>query len=342
MPEELNILKNNLEPQAASCGKVCQVECQVAKNGACTAFVSCVRKKNTVDTFGVARSRRRGPCSSGPGAPGGVPPMKEWKSHSRFPCSAQVYYDLMLDGKFQQTLHMTAMKMGCYDVTDDVQADGSIKRVVFSEPRLNLPAVLARVMKKAQAYHENAVFNHPFLERRVKVVPCMAGEMLDFSFHEWVRPDSDGDGGGGGTGCVVESVIKLHVKGGWIARLLERFIKSQCKVKIAERDKHMNDWFRERGLVALDGFGTDDGNGKEEKSQAKKGPETQTASSVVVSFENGNTHKPASRFSAPASLSRELSLASLSSHPLPPVPRKSALRRARASWSQLSQTLSRF
>ena len=68
--------------------------------------------------------------------------MKEWRSFSRFPCTADEYYALMLDGAFQQKLHMTAMKMGCYDVTDDAQPDGTIKRVVFSEPRLNLPAVL--------------------------------------------------------------------------------------------------------------------------------------------------------------------------------------------------------
>ena len=254
--------------------------------------------------------------------------MKEWRSFSRFPCTADAYYALMLDGAFQQKLHMTAMKMGCYDVTDDAQPDGTIKRIVFSEPRLNLPAVLERVMKKAQAYHEHAVFNPPGLERRVRVVPCIGGDRMDFSFHEWVRDDDDGVGG-----CVVESAISVHVKGGWLARILERFIKSTSRVKIAERDAHMNDYFRARGMATFDGVG--------ERATAEAEPDGD-ATTVTVTFESssslpavkGTKGGTSARHSAPAArLSREESLARLCSHPLPPEPRRSfALRVARSSF----------
>jgi hypothetical protein len=207
--------------------------------------------------------------------------MKEWRSFSRFPCTADAYYALMLDGAFQQKLHMTAMKMGCYDVTDDAQPDGTIKRIVFSEPRLNLPAVLERVMKKAQAYHEHAVFNPPGLERRVRVVPCIGGDRMDFSFHEWVRDDDDGVGG-----CVVESAISVHVKGGWLARILERFIKSTSRVKIAERDAHMNDYFRARGMATFDGVG--------ERATAEHEPDGD-ATTVTVTFELRRRARSAAR-----------------------------------------------
>ena len=257
--------------------------------------------------------------------------MKEWRSFSRFPCTADAYYALMLDGAFQQKLHMTAMKMGCYDVTDDAQPDGTIKRIVFSEPRLNLPAVLERVMKKAQAYHEHAVFNPPGLERRVRVVPCIGGDRMDFSFHEWVRDDDDGVGG-----CVVESAISVHVKGGWLARILERFIKSTSRVKIAERDAHMNDYFRARGMATFDGVG--------ERACATANAETrgdERTSRVTVTLElpdveGKKAQRYSARHSAPAagkSLTREESLARLCSHPLPPEPRRSLARRvARSSF----------
>ena len=114
--------------------------------------------------------------------------MKEWSTFSRFPCTAEEYYALMLDGDFQRKVHLEGLKMGCYDVTDDPQPDGTVRRVVFSEPKLNLPAVLERVMKRAQAYHEHAVFDPSKLDRRVKVIPCMGAERMDFSFHETVRP----------------------------------------------------------------------------------------------------------------------------------------------------------
>ena len=234
--------------------------------------------------------------------------MKEWRSFSRFPCTADEYYALMLDGAIQQKLHMTAMKMGCYDVTDDAQPDGTIKRIVFSEPRLNLPAVLERVMKKAQAYHEHGVFNPPSLERRVQVVPCIGGDMMDFSFHEWVRDDDDGVGG-----CVVESVIKVHVKSGWLARILERFIKSMSRVKIAERDAHMRDYFR-----AMDA--------------ERNGDETTATVTLELPVQKGTELRTRARHSAPvARLSREDSLVCLRSHLLLPEPRRSfALRLARS------------
>ena len=125
--------------------------------------------------------------------------MKEWSTFSRFPCTAEEYYALMLDGDFQRKVHLEGLKMGCYDVTDDPQPDGTVRRVVFSEPKLNLPAVLERVMKRAQAYHEHAVFDPSKLDRRVKVIPCMGAERMDFSFHETVRPDEDGRRGRRGT-----------------------------------------------------------------------------------------------------------------------------------------------
>ena len=253
--------------------------------------------------------------------------MKEWRSFSRFPCTADEYYALMLDGAFQQKLHMTAMKMGCYDVTDDAQPDGTIKRVVFSEPRLNLPAVLERVMKKAQAYHEHAVFNPPALERRVQVVPCVAGDRMDFSFHEWVRDDDDGVGG-----CVVESAIKVHVKGGWLARILERFIKSTSRVKIAERDAHMNEYFRARGRATFDGVG----QGAAEAETETDGEETTATVTFDGDLSGGKKgtrgNETRARHSAPvARLSREDSLVCLRSHLLLPEPRRSfALRLARS------------
>ena len=250
--------------------------------------------------------------------------MKEWRSFSRFPCTADAYYALMLDGAFQQKLHMTAMKMGCYDVTDDAQPDGTIKRVVFSEPRLNLPAVLERVMKKAQAYHEHAVFNPPALERRVQVVPCIGGDRMDFSFHEWVRDDDDGVGG-----CVVESAIEVHVKGGWLARILERFIKSTSRVKIAERDAHMNEYFRARGRATFDGVG----QGAAEAETETDGEETTATVTFDGDLSGGKKgtrgNETRARHSAPVAcaVSREESLARLCSHPLPPEPRRSFARR---------------
>ena len=186
--------------------------------------------------------------------------MREFSTHSRFPCGPDEYYALVLNGPFQQQLHVDGLGMEKWDYTDSppLDDDGTMKRVVFSEPRLNLPYVIANIARflmigKAQAYHEHATFVPSERRRLVRLVPCVGSERIDFTFDEWVRPDfeaeDDGDGNatGGGCGCVVEATVRVSVGGGvsssssrgkagdrgssnWLCRALERFIASTAMV----------------------------------------------------------------------------------------------------------------
>ena len=91
----------------------------------------------------------------------------------------------------------------------------------------------------------------------------------------------------------------------------------------------MNDYFRARGMATFDGVG--------ERATAEHEPDGD-ATTVTVTFElpavKGTKGDTSARHSAPAArLSREESLASLCSHPLPPEPRRSFARRvARSSF----------
>ena len=260
--------------------------------------------------------------------------MKEWSTFSRFPCTAEEYYALMLDGDFQRKVHLEGLKMGRYDVTDDPHPDGTVRRVVFSEPKLNLPAVLERVMKRAQAYHEHAVFDPSKLDRRVKVVPCVGAVRIDFSFHETVRPDEDGVGG-----CVVEALVRVRVQGGWLGRILERFVCSTSKVKIAERDAHLNAHFRAVGFDTFDGVervhATDDvlETRRDDVDLADAAPES--SSVVTVTVGTARVSDPGARrtntntkpMHVPARMSASESLDALRSHPLAPSPPRSMWRR---------------
>ena len=174
--------------------------------------------------------------------------MKEWSTFSRFPCTAEEYYALMLDGDFQRKVHLEGLKMGCYDVTDDPQPDGTVRRVVFSEPKLNLPRG-PRARHETRASLPRTRRLRPLQTRPTRQGdPCMGAERMDFSFHETVRPDEDGVGG-----CVVEALVRVKVQGGWLGRILERFVCSTSKVKIAERDAHLNAHFRAVGFDTFDG-----------------------------------------------------------------------------------------
>ena len=260
--------------------------------------------------------------------------MKEWRTFSRFPCSASSYYALMLDGDFQARAHVRGLGMACYDVVDEPNDDGArLNRVVYSEPRLNLPAVLERVMKRAQAYHERAVFDLRDRSRFVRVVPCVGGESIDFMFHERVRPDEDGVGG-----CVVEAEVRVKVKGGWLGRILERFIRNTSKQKIAERDAWLNAHFRACGYDTFDGVA---------RAEAAATPD---AASSRCDSGGGRTEWTAdddrapvsatvrlARSSAPAkthAAAREESLSALLSHPLPPEPRRSMMVRVSSSFAK--------
>lgn len=291
--------------------------------------------------------RAGSPLRTARGARVTTPPasMKEWSTFSRFPCTAEEYYALMLDGDFQRKVHLEGLKMGRYDVTDDPHPDGTVRRVVFSEPKLNLPAVLERVMKRAQAYHEHAVFDPSKLDRRVKVVPCIGAERIDFSFHETVRPDEDGVGG-----CVVEALVRVRVQGGWLGRILERFVCSTSKIKIAERDAHLNAHFRAVGFDTFDGVervdATNDDDVLDETPRDHlhlhlddAAPESSSVVTVTVGAArvsdpgarrtnaNANAkpmHAPAL---VPARMSASESLDALRSHPLAPSPPRSTWRR---------------
>ena len=170
--------------------------------------------------------------------------MRVWRTFSRFPCTAEEYFELMLAIPFQERLHVDGLKMGLYRASDTPADDGRTYRVAFAEPKLNLPAVLARLMAKAQAYHEHTHYDPRTLGRHVKVVPSMGAEYMDFKFTETVRPDRDGVGG-----CVAESVVRVHCDGGWIGRLLERFICTTSKVKLDERDTFLNNHFDKVGIT---------------------------------------------------------------------------------------------
>jgi hypothetical protein len=69
----------------------------------------------------------------------------------------------------------------------------------------------------------------------VRVVPLVGGDSLDFSFEERILPDPESGGGG----CVHEAVVRVSC--GWwgLGRLVERFISSTSKVKVAERDAYL-------------------------------------------------------------------------------------------------------
>ena len=101
--------------------------------------------------------------------------------------------------------------MGRYDVTDDPHPDGTVRRVVFSEPKLNLPAVLERVMQRAGLPRTPS--STPQTRPTRQGGPLHRRRGIDFSFHETVRPDEDGVGG-----CVVEALVRVRVQGGWLGR----------------------------------------------------------------------------------------------------------------------------
>ena len=298
--------------------------------------------------------------------------MREWETCSRFPCTADEYYAIMEDGEFQEKLHLEGLGMGCWDYTDTRHDDGTMKRVVFSEPHLNLPAVIARMMSRAQAYHEYTTFTPSERRRVVRVVPCVGGENMDLTFDERVLPDDEDDGVGGGGGCVVEAQVMVNVgvlkkgstterKSNWLCRLLERFICSTSKLKIAERDAWLNRHFQSLGYRVCGGdvtktSTTTAGSRQQQQQQLdetcfdddeeEEEEEEEEAAAMVVEVtlvDGGDDGKAAKKSKsvaeavaaaeAAAAKSKLKSLSALGSHPLPP----STFRRS--TWKALKSSV---
>ena len=275
--------------------------------------------------------------------------MREWSTFSRFPCDADEYYTLMLDGPFQEKLHLQGLGMDCWDFTDNWREDGTLKRVVFSEPRLNLPSIIAKMISKAQAYHEHTVYTPSERRRLVRVVPCVGGENMDFTFDEWVRPDEDGVGG-----CFVEATVKVTVgvlrkgstterKSNWLCRILERFICSTSKVKVAERDAWLNRHFTSLGYRV---FGDVQAGAATASAMHDGGGSSSGSSSggddvvVELDFDGGDVKvsgkgefSSSSSTSSPSAAAAAAAAAALGSHPLPPSTFK------RSSWKAIKSSV---
>ena len=246
--------------------------------------------------------------------------MREWRTFSRFPCTAKEYYALMVDGAFQERLHVDGLKMGCWDFEDARDARGVLRsRVAFSEPRLNLPAIIERLARRAQSYHEHTTYTPSECRRFVRVVPCVGAESMDFTFDEWVRDDVDGVGG-----CVCESIVRVAVKGGWIGRILERFICSTSKVKLSERDAWLHaKHFAPMGYrrIGFDDFEpASDSIADADAGAAAADDDDGDVPTVTLSFRGGGSGKKKSGKGE----GEWVGAADLSAHPLPP----SAFRRS--------------
>ena len=143
-----------------------------------------------------------------------------------------------------------------------------------------------------------------------------------FTFHERVRPDEDGVGG-----CVVEAEVRVEVKGGWLGRILERFIRNTSKQKIAERDAWLNAHFRACGYDTFDGVARAEAAATPDAASSRRdsgGGRTEWTADddrapVSATVRLARSSAPAKTHAA----AREESLSALLSHPLPPEPRRS-------------------
>jgi len=97
----------------------------------------------------------------------------EWHIRSRFNRSPERFFAHMMDGAFQEDMHVKGLKMTSWDYVDRPAEEpgGVLTRVAFAEPKLNLPAVIQRLARKTQAYHELSSFEPMTRVRHVTVKP---------------------------------------------------------------------------------------------------------------------------------------------------------------------------
>ena len=165
---------------------------------------------------------------------------------------------------------------------------------------------------------------------------------MDFTFDERVRPDEDGVGG-----CVVEATVKVTVgvlrkgstterKSNWLCRILEGFICSTSKVKVAERDAWLNRHFTSLGYRV---FGDVQADAATASTVNAGGGSSSDGDDVVVElhFDGGDvkqSEKGEFSSSSPSpSAVAAAAAAALGSHPLPPSTFK------RSSWKAVKSSV---
>ena len=117
--------------------------------------------------------------------------MKRVTDSFLLPCTVDVFWSVFLDGAYVRSLYMEGLGFKGFEVLEMGDASRKLRIV----PKLNVPAVLARLVGDAFAYEEHGVLDRAKSEWTWRMVQPGGTSMPELvSTRGWVRVEAVGEG----------------------------------------------------------------------------------------------------------------------------------------------------
>jgi hypothetical protein len=144
--------------------------------------------------------------------------------------------DVFLTSSYQEALHRKGL--GCVDCSIDeivVDAQGRTHIALWTEPRVNAPPIVRKVIGERLKYREEGIYDPATGRYQFRVIPSTLANASDITGTLWIEPV-----GRGQIERVCELQCKINVFG--VGRIVEAFVGRSYEKDISKAAEFTQQW----------------------------------------------------------------------------------------------------
>jgi hypothetical protein len=167
--------------------------------------------------------------------------MKKFTLRHEINCSAEQFWTVFFDKDFNNDLFLKALQFPAYEILEQTETDGVVRRVVRGRPKMNLPKPVMKLLGDSFGYTEEGSFEPKGKVWSFKMTPStLAGKLRN---EGTTRVEAIDD-----TKCrrVAELICEAKVFG--LGGLLENTSEAEMTKGWNYSAKYMNRWIAEHPL----------------------------------------------------------------------------------------------
>ncbi|MBW2453450.1 MAG: DUF2505 domain-containing protein [Deltaproteobacteria bacterium] len=104
--------------------------------------------------------------------------MKKWTLRHEINCSAKQFWPVFFDKHFNETMFLKALGFPEYEIVEQTETDGAVRRIVRARPKMNLPKPLMKLLGDRFGYTEEGSFDPKTEVWSFKMTPStLAGKL---------------------------------------------------------------------------------------------------------------------------------------------------------------------
>jgi len=149
---------------------------------------------------------------------------------------------LFFDPAYNEALFRDHLGFSHYEVLElDKRPDGSVRRRVESAPKVEIPAMIKKVIGDSTRYVEDGRFDAKTQHFTVDVQPKVGADRFITRIIMWVEPRGDKK---------IERVVEVDstVKVFGVGKVIELFIEQQMRANYDSSAEFTNKWIADKGL----------------------------------------------------------------------------------------------